>query len=538
MLQRHGFEANEEWPDLGAAVREVRVDTRNVIHPSFGGVGFHAFHHVFPATERERNEVIFKRWRELNPSFARLNDSSGWDRAMMDQAAEHMQRMKDTGTELYLTTWDPPDVPEGEARAAYARKVVDRLAYLVRQRGLTNIHYYCMTNELSLGGWGKLADDLPTFKSYHQALSDALRERGLDIELLASDASPLEWWWTIEWATKNMDDITGVYGGHHYINDYLPEDERFYPRFLSKLEYGVGLARGKGKNFILGEFGAKQDGRTIGGVERDVCIYWDTPEEPVAGVQLSEAAIAAMNAGVYAMGYWTFMDFPDDYSPRYVNKWGLFRCSGADRSTRAPYYAYGLLTKFFRGPSTVYRVETGAPRLRVAALQRHGSGAWSIVVVNRGKHDVPLSISLAGEAVTAAFRKYIYDPTRVPQNPFGDLQEPSGEVAMKEGRMSDTVGAGTLTVYTTAYDARPPAPVQGLRVEQTAEGKPRLTWQANAEPDLCYYRVYRWASPQFTPVLSLQVGSTIATEFVDEATPTGGAHYKVLAVDQSGNVSR
>jgi hypothetical protein len=538
VLERQSFEGKEEWPDLGATVREVRVDTRDVVHPGFGGVGFHAFHHVFPASDREKSEVIFKRWRELNPSFARLNDSRNWDRAMMDQAAEHMQRMKETGTELYVTTWDPLDVPEGEARLAYARTVVDRLEYLVRQKSLTNIHYYCMTNELSLRAWGDLFEDLPTFKSYHQALFDALKERGLDIKLLATDASPFERWWTIEWATQNMDDITGVYGGHHYINDRTPGDERFYPWFLSKLEEGVGLARSKGKSFILGEFGAKQDGRTIDGVTRDVCIYWDTPEEPMVGVQLSEAAIAAMNAGVYAMGYWTFMDLPDEYSTGYINKWGLFRCSGADRSTRDPYYAYGLLTKFFRGPSTVYRVETNDPRLRVAALQHHGSGAWSIAVVNRSGHDAPLSISLDGKPVTAAFRKYVYDPARVPQHPFGDLQGPSGEVSMKEGRMRDAVGACTLTVYTTAYDDRPPAPVWGLRAEQLAEGKQRLTWQASCESDLCYYRVYRSTSPEFTPARSLQIGSTIATEFVDEAAPAGAAHYKVLAVDQSGNASR
>ena len=109
---------------------------------------------------------------------------------------------------------------------------------------------------------------------------------------------------------------------------------------------------------------------------------------------------------------------------------------------------------------------------------------------------------------------------------------------MEDGRMGDTVSGGTLTVYTTAYDALPPASVLGLRVEQTAEGKPRLTWQANSEPDFCYYRVYRSASPQLTPARSLQVGSTVATEFVDEAAPAGSAHYRVLAVDQSGNASR
>jgi hypothetical protein len=52
--------------------------------------------------------------------------------------------------------------------------------------------------------------------------------------------------------------------------------------------------------------------------------YWNsleafgTPMEPQAGLQTAEAALAAINAGAV---------------------------------TRAPYYRYGLLTKFLRGPA-------------------------------------------------------------------------------------------------------------------------------------------------------------------------------------------
>ena len=88
----------------------------------------------------------------------------------------------------------------------------------------------------------------------------------------------------------------------------------------------------------------------MNGTFRDVCIYFDTPQEPLVTLQLAEAVIAAMNAGVYALGYWTFMDVPDNYAPSYLNKWGLFRCSGSDRSTRAPDDGYALLTRYFRGP--------------------------------------------------------------------------------------------------------------------------------------------------------------------------------------------
>jgi len=540
VMEKHAFDPEldrtrpaSDGPDPGTAVRTVRIHTDNVIHPRFGGVGFHAFHHVFPTSREDFDQVIYKRWREMNPSFVRLNHDWNWDQATLDQVASHILQMKKTGTQIYVTTWNPQDTRPGEERKAYARKVVDSLEYLIRQKGATNIQYYCMTNELSLNGWGKLREDMPKFKDYHQALFDEIKARNLNIRLLASDASPIDYWWTIEWATQNMDSITGIYGGHHYVNDFDLEDEGFYPWFFSKLSWGVGLARAKGKDFILGEFGSKQDGRRIEGVLRDVCIYWDTPKEPLVPIQLSEAVIAALNAGVYALGYWTFMDCPDDaFGKNYINKWGTFKCSGPDRSTRALYWAYALLTRYFRGPGTVFQVETNDPRLRIAALQHHGQGSWSIALVNRNRRDVRVSVTFEGKPMKAAFRKYVYDPHNVPQHPFGDLPGPAGKVSMQDGLLTDTVGAGTLTVYTTACDDKPPAPVRGLKVERAPGDKDRLTWQANAEPDICYYRVYRLDNSG----AATQLGSTIATQFLTEAG-TGEHRYRVLAVDQSGNAS-
>ena len=59
-----------------------------------------------------------------------------------------------------------------------------------------------------------------------------------------------EYWYTIDWAAENMDDITGIYGGHHYINNYDLFDNTFYSFFLNKMKWGVGLAESKNKRFI------------------------------------------------------------------------------------------------------------------------------------------------------------------------------------------------------------------------------------------------------------------------------------------------
>ena len=518
----------------------ISVLTSQPVQARFGGVGFHNFHHLHPIDQTLYEQVIAKRWRELNPSFARLTDMWNLEPRWKEALAQHALLLKSTGTEIYLTTWNPPDTAPGEERAAYARTVVDNLEYLVRQRGAANVRWYCVTNELSLGGWGKLREDLPKFKDYHQKIYDELAARKLAIGLLATDASPVNRWDTIEWAALNMKEITAVYGGHHYINDHALDDLGFYDWFLGRLKWAAGVAAVREKGFILGEFGAKQyQGPPKEGKRWDACHWWDTPQEPLVAVQLAEATLAALNAGVYALAYWTFADFPDDYHPKYANKWGVFKWSGADHTTRPHYYAYGLLTKFFRGPATVYAVTTSDPLLRAAALQHHGTETWSVAVVNRRSSEAAVEVALEGAPVKAAFRKYVYDPQRPPSHPYGDLQPPAGQVAMRDGRFSDRVAAGTLAVYTTACDERPPAPVKGLTVAVTGDGAAQLEWDANSEPDLCYYRVYRSRSSGFRPGPETQIGSTIGAKFRDQPPEkTLRYHYRVLAVDQSGNASR
>ena len=90
-----------------------------------------------------------------------------------------------------------------------------------------------------------------------------------------------------------------------------------------------------------------------------------------------------------------------------------------------------------------------------------------------------------------------------------------GTVPLKNGTLVDTVAPLSLTVYTTDYDNDPPAPVRGVKVEAEAAERRRVTWQASVEPDFCYYRIYRGARAGFMPTQENQVGSTIATEFLD-----------------------
>ncbi|MBD3175222.1 MAG: hypothetical protein GF320_08575 [Armatimonadia bacterium] len=522
----------EEWPDLGDAVRTIRVDADDIRQDSFAGVGYHVFFPCHDTSPRLVDTVIEKHWRELSPSFARLTDLQSWHADKLAEVADHMERMKATGTEIYYTTWDPPKLDTDDERAAYAAEVADTLQYLIDERGLDNLRWYCLTNELTLGEWGALVRDLPLFRAYHRAFHAEFARRGLDVGLLATDASPIGNWHTLEWAAENMDDITAIYGGHHYINSRPLDDERFYPWFEERLTWGADLAREKGKGFILGEFGCKQDGRTVDGVKLDRCVYFGTPDEPWVAVQLADAVIAGMNAGLHGLAYWTFMDFPDDYRETYINKWGLFRWSGDDHSTRAHYYGYGLLSRFCRGPARILDVRTDDPYLRAAALENLETGSVTVVVLNRYPGEVPLELAL-GFDVDQPLRKYLYDPTAVPQHPYGDLQPPSGLLSPDDGMIRDRLGRDCLAVYTTDYDDEAPPPVGAVEAEPEGDGV-RLSWAASPAPDLCYYRIYRAGAGPVEPALANRIGSTVATEFFD---PDGdpGAAYRVVAVDRSGN---
>ena len=104
------------------------------------------------------DQVMAKRWSELNPGFARvmLHRDRIKDANPLERLKEQLLFLKQaTATEVYMTQ-GLRDVPEGPERQAWAKSIVDELDSLLKA-GATNVKYYCMTNELSLRTWGDLA---------------------------------------------------------------------------------------------------------------------------------------------------------------------------------------------------------------------------------------------------------------------------------------------------------------------------------------------------------------------------------------------
>lgn len=395
---------------------KVIVNVRQVVNDRFIGVGYHdsfSVHHKQSSVKIEK--ILDERWQECNPSFARVTHTWGWD---MEHAVRQLKMMQKCGTQVYLTTWDPEAHKTAGSIGRYAEKVAGLLEELIVGRGLDNIRWYCMTNELSLpseSGWGGLYKDLPRFAVYHHQIYKALEKRRLSVSLLATDASPIGRWDSISWAARKMQKITGVYGGHHYINEYLPGDPAFYPWFSKKVKESADIAHRLGKPFIMGEFGPKQHiGPRYGFTRWDGCAYFDTAVEFLGALQASEAVIAAVNAGVDAIGYWTFSDYPDSYAPKkvYANKWGTVIWDGKKFPRRPVYFAMGLLSRFFRGPAGVHRVQFSDPALHGMAVHNQKTGGLNLAILNWKNEPVSVRFEIKGNSAGVKGALYVFDSNK------------------------------------------------------------------------------------------------------------------------------
>ncbi|MHA1271184.1 MAG: fibronectin type III domain-containing protein, partial [Candidatus Helarchaeota archaeon] len=85
-------------------------------------------------------------------------------------------------------------------------------------------------------------------------------------------------------------------------------------------------------------------------------------------------------------------------------------------------------------------------------------------------------------------------------------------------------------------DITPPAQVQGVNVTVIFTGNElNITWNANTEPDLLIYRVYRSTISGFTPSQANWIANTTNTYYDDTGLIDGTTYYyKITAVDDGG----
>lgn len=120
---------------------------------------------------------------------------------------------------------------------------------------------------------------------------------------------------------------------------------------------------------------------------------------------------------------------------------------------------------------------------------------------------------------------------------------------------SSSAGPGWSIFLVTTHTTTPSvwyvsAPDSGYSVDNIAPGVPQnlvaayntgggnqLSWDANTDPDLQYYRVYRDVNPDFVASSGNFVTGTATTSWTDPAYDGGSVYYEVTAVDHDGNES-
>lgn len=514
-------------------MKSTVIAKKEAIMARFCGAGFHNSEAAFYRTmsDRQFNEVVGKIYRELSPGFTRMwGGAPTWTKEEMDDFAEYCEKTHiPANTSIYLTGKTPRHETV-EQKEEYARQVADKLDYLINEKGIKNIEFYCMSNELSIEDWGNIFFELPVFKEYHTYLYKEFKRRNLPVKLLATDASPYERWESIDWAiTNGMVPISEIFGGHHYVNDFEPQDLDFYKVFHKNVKKTVKKLLPHERRFILGEFGLAQDMNNINGVKMDVCKYFYDGQEAYSALMITEMALAAINAGVYSCALWTFTDYPNPKGTDFrYNKWGLTKWDGDDYSPRDWLYCYGLIAKYFNKDSKPLTIETEDYYLRCGGVS-NDDGSFSIAIVNRHEEATEIELSLEAFSANKPMRKYVYDSANVPRNAFGDMQNYEELISIEQGKTTVCVPANSVTLFTTDYIDRVTEEVTGVNV---TDGE--ITWNASTDEYFCYYRVYAGDSENFEPAYENQIASTIAQRYKDENGK--GKFYKVKAVDHFGNV--
>ena len=513
----------------------------------WGGFGFHNSEASMTPlmTEEFRDQRALKTFREISPSYSRVFAGYwNWTKEAMDRFADYYDAtFRLAGTTLYVVPGRMPAFTEDFDADAYAEAVARRLDYLVNVRKCAKVRYYTAANELSVGStycWFRNHWDL--YVSVTKALYRAFRRHGLDIGLMASDASGPENFETVEWSMRDLNEQTEVYCWHSYAA-YRPE---LYGELHARLSDYVRRCLDMEKRLSLGEYGAAADKEWVGRMINDGGTGFNDAEDAarLGAMARAEIGLCAMNAGCLNATSWTFCDYPDPFlredgdsaeeKARYdvarfsghgldvrYNKWGLFRwdVEGHDDSAYPDLYTMGYLAKLFRKGARVLPWTTDDDTLRAGGVT-NPDGSASFAVVNWG--EAKTASLVVPHPLERPLRVYEYNSASPPCNPFNDLQPMSGTAEAKDGRLEVELPAKSIAFLTTDYEDRVPPPVEGLRV---ADG--RLLWQTADDPAHRYYRVFRDGA---------QIASTVATSLpVPGAAPEDAARYAVRGVDQWNN---
>ena len=267
-----------------------------------------------------------KRWTDANASWARMVDPSNfWDFNTSRFVKDYAALFRDTtNTSLFWTQWvnrtgapvngsSLPNPGNATAVAAWAGERAAFVSSLVVAGNVSNLEYYCFSNEEEdvgpAKGWPGPKGNTSNFITYNRAVRRALDAIGGAVgavKLVGTDFFPCK---------ISLDGVMGEasidsYDCHHYG----PEG---YTDFTEILKPPLAISHAADKNFFLSEFGGPSCGGKLAAAChpahpssgapkscKDSCAWFDTPDETQLGMVLAEKVLATINNGGQSTGYW------------------------------------------------------------------------------------------------------------------------------------------------------------------------------------------------------------------------------------------
>lgn len=380
-----------------------------------------------------------------------------WNSTKMTAFYNWLQAMKDRGVDVALSagwwftqhTCDAgrngctPRIPEDVD--IYTKWVSDSVHHLINVRGFTNVKYLILFTEPLSYNSGTVPPGYSQ-TSYYELVGGALHTRLVNdgrrnlVKIVGPNGTSLaqsQGLSSLQTIRNSLNGVIDIYSGHDYSLSG-------YQAWNTMIANAINITSSTGKPFWMDEYGKQDEG------------YRNTPDY---GTYLAEAALGAINAGAQTSMIWLFQDqyytYPlesetnGDAFYNGLHKWGSQPWLPDDLNVRAPWYAYGVLSRYLGGPGTqVYDSTRFADGIVITATKQ-SDGNWTFAVVNTTNSSASINVSFTSGLNRTLYR-YLYNPANVPTN-----NQPIGKSATfnnVSGSFSDNLPARAVAVYSTIDD--------------------------------------------------------------------------------------
>jgi hypothetical protein len=415
-----------------ANVLDIVVDRSNVAVEGFLGFGcewdplfWHDFNRKAGVTDADwtlvRRRVEFMRLPIVRMMMLvqwcyREGGQFDWDSNEMKSLYAHLDVCQRQGIAVILTDWGVERWAhmagvEKTEDPAYADAIGTYLAYLRNTRGYTCIRYFVLVNEPNY--------EVKSFVRWRQGLrnvANALARRGLDREiiLLGPDAGQGDLKWLRPTAGQ-LADILGGYDLHMYADPKMIEEGRLEEFFRTRWQAVAQLdPAATGKLRVIGEAGLADEISNSAGHRRIGTYEY--------GLGMADYAVQAARSGSHVISAWMLDDTNHEGF-----FWGLWSDKKGGLALRPWFFVWSLLSRYHPAGSTLYRVDSPAPGVRVLAScvassngpasapssrPTQAAEGWTFCVVNRS--DAPVSLQLrVPDGPHATLRQYVYQENRL-----------------------------------------------------------------------------------------------------------------------------